>query len=45
MSEICSYPLISNPLSVSRQVADGNKLGVLNVYYDDIWNQISRYGK
>jgi predicted ABC-type ATPase len=40
-----NWIVCDNTLGVSRQVADGNKRGVLNVYNHDIWDNIRTYGK
>ena len=40
-----NWIVCDNTNGISRQIADGNKLGALNVYNNDIWNTIWNYGK
>lgn len=40
-----NWIVCDNTFGKSRQIADGNKLGVFNVYNHDIWSNISKYGK
>jgi predicted ABC-type ATPase len=40
-----NWVVCDNTNGLSKQIADGNRLGALNVYNHDIWTSIVSYGK